>query len=408
MTVLVHKKALNVNRVGRTPSGRGGGRATRQAVSLNHTRHQEGRAICQAIFLDGPVPEWVELIPAGATIRGRDGRRFTNKSPQAVLDAFALNGADLPLDWEHSTELKAPAGDPAPAAAWIVELQVRDGGSIWGKIDWTEQGRQAVETKAYRYLSPVFLHDKSKNVIALLSAGLTNSPNLHLTALNRAHEEKFMDREALITLLGLAKTATDDEIKTALNRQTAAVGEAATKITALTAERDKAVGDLAKVTGELETAKAVNTSSTGIPPLTQYVPRADHELAINRATEAEGKLAGIEAAKVEAAKVAHTTSVDTAITEATKTGKIAPSSVEYYKSTCKTAEGLVEFQKFVSTAPAIVPPSGLDGTPVPGGAGAVAALTGAQKTVCRNLGLTEEDYLKSLNATQAQAQPQAE
>lgn len=131
----------------------------------------------------GHAPEWVELIPAGEVI-GRDGRRWVNNGPSAVLRAFQRNGADLPVDLEHATELKATKGEPAPAVGWVKELDIRDG-TIWGRVDWNRTGSQLIVTRQYRYLSPVIVYEKSSGlIVGLTSVGLTNRPNLHLGALN--------------------------------------------------------------------------------------------------------------------------------------------------------------------------------------------------------------------------------
>lgn len=47
-------------------------------------------------------PEWVHLIPAGI-FSGRDGRGPYLLDAQAVLDAFAAHGADLPIDYDHQS-----------------------------------------------------------------------------------------------------------------------------------------------------------------------------------------------------------------------------------------------------------------------------------------------------------------
>jgi len=133
------------------------------------------------------APEWVELVPAGEVI-GRDGRRWVNNNPFAVVQAFQRNGVDLPVDLEHATELKAPKGEAAPAVGWVQELREMDG-AIWGRVTWNRTGSQLIATRQYRYLSPVILYGKSNGVIAALSSvALTNRPNLHLQALNQHGE----------------------------------------------------------------------------------------------------------------------------------------------------------------------------------------------------------------------------
>ncbi len=135
---------------------------------------------------DGPPPDWVELVPAGPEVVGVDGRRWLNDRPDQIVTAFQQRRRPLVIDWEHATEHRAPQGLDAPAAGWVDRLEVR-AGAIWGHVQtWTARARQQLTTRAYRYLSPVFLFEKaSSRIVALTSAGLTNTPNLALVALNR-------------------------------------------------------------------------------------------------------------------------------------------------------------------------------------------------------------------------------
>jgi len=129
------------------------------------------------------APEWVELIPAGEVV-GRDGRRWTNHNPSAIIQAFESGGMDLPVDLEHATELKASKGEAAPAVGWVKALKAKEG-AIWGRVLWNETGRRLIVSRQYRYLSPVILYEKNSGGIAgLTSVALTNRPNLRLQALN--------------------------------------------------------------------------------------------------------------------------------------------------------------------------------------------------------------------------------
>jgi phage I-like protein len=266
---------------------------------------------------DGQAPEWICLIPAGDVI-GRDGRGWINDRPDLVLDAFASNAMDLPLDMEHATELKATQGDPAPAVGWIKELQNR-GGQIWGRVDWTETGRNAVESKAYRYVSPVIVFERaSKRVVALTSVGLTNRPNLFLQALNG--REEHMDLKKLLAALGLPETASFDE----------------------------ALAHMGKLKGDLATA--LNAT----PSLDKFVPRADHDAAIARALNAEQKLTALN-------QVAQEEKIDAAITKALAEGKITPATKDYHKAQCAQEGGLDRFAAYCQAAPVIGDPSAMDG-----------------------------------------------
>ncbi len=133
----------------------------------------------------GAVPEWVHLLPGGKFL-GSDGRGpYSLRSPEAVIAASMAAGR-LPMDENHSTQVASPQGRPAPARGWIVALQARPDG-IWGQVEWNEAGHALMSQKAYRNVSPVFCHDKDGTVTRLISAALTNSPNLkQLTSMNTA------------------------------------------------------------------------------------------------------------------------------------------------------------------------------------------------------------------------------
>src|ERR1700722_11160470 len=133
-------------------------------------------------------PEWIELLPPGE-FEGRDGRGpFRLSNPDRVIAATrALQmDAGLPIDYDHATDFGAPEGRPAPAAGWICDLEVR-GGAVWGRVEWTTRAQSSIVAREYWYVSPVFQFDPKDGVVTrLLRAGLTNNPNLHLTAIAAA------------------------------------------------------------------------------------------------------------------------------------------------------------------------------------------------------------------------------
>lgn len=321
------------------------------------------RALCQAFELDlsgATPPEWVQLLPAGPKVEGRDGRKFTVKDMAAIIAAFRANGADLPIDLEHATELKAPNGEPAPAAGWIRELEDRPDGTLWARVGWTPSGAKALEAppglmSEYRYLSPVLWHDKKGNVVAIDSAALVNKPNLRLQALNRAEaiEEKLMNPE-ILKLLGLPEDATDDQVLTAIKDRNA----------------------------QLETAKAANSAQ---PDLTKFVPRATFDEMETRACNAEAKLADKE-------KSALSARIDAAIKKGMAAKKISPATEDLYRSLCRTEDDLAKVEKFVETAPPVVSDTTIPGAPP---AGSTSQLDETSRAVCSQLGISEEDFAKT-------------
>ena len=171
-------------------------------------------AICDR-ELTGVAPDWVHLFPAGE-MTGRDGRRFNLANAQGVIDAFAQNAVDLPVDYEHQSDKPGIAQTgPVPAAGWIKELKA-DALGLWGRVEWTAQARELIADKAYRYLSPSFLYTKAGGVITRLKgAGLVHNPNLQLQAL--ASQEDVMSatdefKGAIASALGLPDDADESVV----------------------------------------------------------------------------------------------------------------------------------------------------------------------------------------------------
>jgi len=180
-----------------------------------------------ASAVNADAPEFVHLMPLGQ-IKGRDGRAWTLSSGQRLVDAFNARGIDLPIDFEHQSEMHQEARvGPVRAAGWIKELQVRADG-IWGRVEWTATARELIMSKAYRYLSPAIVHHKGDTeIVRLKRAGLVHHPNLTLTAL--ASEDYPVDTnepgksqapmplmQRLRKMLQLPDTATEDQIAEAV------------------------------------------------------------------------------------------------------------------------------------------------------------------------------------------------
>ena len=317
---------------------------------MNRTAAATFSALCSA--LPEGVPEWVELLPASRQVTGRDGRSWRLEDAAAVA-AASLNGSkDIPIDWEHSTEYKAPQGEPAPAAGWITELEIR-AGALWGRVEWTERGRASVASREYRYLSPVFQYEKqSRRIMRLLSAGLTNSPNFRMTALNQQGEGDAMDIKEILKALGLGSDATVEQAVTAVN--------------ALQQERDTA------------------RNRAESPSLEKFVPRADYDAALKRAKNAEEALNTQRAEALE-------TEIEGEIAAALEAGKITPATADYHRAQCRAEGGLDLFKKYVAAAPVIAADSGL-GKRRPDGSG--KALNADERKIAEMFGNSAEDLKK--------------
>lgn len=322
-----------------------------------HFARMKTNTLCQSValalcFEGAAVPDWVQLTPAGPMLIGRDGRKWTLSDPQAILTAFngsIRDGYDIPVDFEHATHLKGTAGEYAPAVGWLKEMEVRDG-ALWGRIEWNDTGRTAIASQAYRYISPGFhFNPQTLAVTRLVSAGLTNAPNFIMPALNREGQPSETDNmdPAVLQALGLTPTATAAEAVLAINRM-----------------KD-------------ERTIALNSAQTPDPTL--FVPKADHQLALNRITAFETT----EQTRRETEIIA---TVDAAIAA----GKVAPASKDYHLASCRAEGGLERFTSFVGASPVIAPAGQLDGKKP--ALTNPAALTAEELAVCRMFGQTPEEF----------------
>ncbi len=299
------------------------------------------------------LPDWLLLVPAGQ-FTGRDGRSWINSQPDKAVAYNRSLARDVVVDIEHASEIKAPKGEPAPAAGWIDQLEVRDG-AIWGHVAWNSAGTALLQGREYRYYSPAIIHDGGGRVLGLKSVGLTNQHNLvELPALN--HQQTMEDDMSLTPAirksLGLPDTATD--------------ADAVVAIEALKSEK----------------AVALNAQLTPAPD--KFVPRADYDLVVN---QREALQTSLNAQRQAAQEAEITVLVDKAVEDK----KIAPASRDYHVATCRQEGGIERFKQFLSVTPALVPDSGLDDKD-PGGK--QVALNSEQQKIAAMFGNTAEDIAK--------------
>lgn len=200
-------------------------------------------ALCASVALPASAgaPDWVHLLPAGE-IRTGDGRGpYRVRDADELLAASLEAGDRLAIDENHATDLAAPRGEPAPARGWIVELQAR-GDGIWGRVEWTGDGRQLVEGRAYRGLSPVIQHKSDGEITAILRASLVNRPNLR--GLATLHQENDMNPllEKLHATIGLPAATSEEAAIAAVTELAADRNNATTALQAALDPIAQAVG----------------------------------------------------------------------------------------------------------------------------------------------------------------------
>jgi phage I-like protein len=195
-----------------------------------------------------PTDGWVQLAPYGelaAPMRLPGGGEVTitqvldRESAEVIAEKFRASAAQpnfpgMLVDFDHFSH---DDDKSTRAAGWIEEVEARDDG-LWGRVKFSASGRAALEGGDYRLFSPVlgfaprdYREGEKVAPVVLLRGALTNDPRFKgmLPIANRdqslsAQENQnntTMDYKAkLLALLGLAATATDAEIESALTPAT--------------------------------------------------------------------------------------------------------------------------------------------------------------------------------------------
>ena len=310
-----------------------------------------------------PVPEWVQLCPAGELVEGRDGRSFKVESVEEVLEGteseMFFDIDHEAYSWDGSTEAKG----------WMQELvyleeadEERPAPGFWARVKWTSEGRELIKSGKFRGVSPTIRvrYETDENGYLVFpgtmvgfarAAALTNLPALEMTMLNRENtvelgakqrppgpiDESSEMNETLIALavkMGLGVDSTEKDLDHAF--------------TALTAERDEAKMELAELRRQVE------------------------------AKETERFAADVSNAF-----------------EAAKKGKMLPAEEEGFRALVSTREGLESFQAIMAARPERFADDGADDPKVEPGP-VKMQLTELQKSIADEKGLTHEEYAAAM------------
>jgi phage I-like protein len=98
-----------------------------------------------------------------------------------MVENFKNSGVDIVVDYEHQTL----TGEIAPASGWIAQGNLKtEEGNLLAKISWTEKAKGMIDGGEYRYLSPVYAPNTTRQQDGanigwtLHSVALTNKPFL--------------------------------------------------------------------------------------------------------------------------------------------------------------------------------------------------------------------------------------
>jgi phage I-like protein len=207
----------------------------------------------------GGGEEWVQLSPYGDFPHPKGIQRMNRVAAEGMANHFSRISSKLarlfagvPFYVGHpdlpGLENEYP---DTKAYGWVKGLEARDDG-LYGKVEWSEPGKQMLANAHYKFLSPYWFGEpigteKGKTVykpVELASVGLTNHPRIPVNPLaNEAEAEsadqqnKIMEQAVLIALLGLANEATEEQIKSKITGLVNSQNEAGTVRTSLTNEQ---------------------------------------------------------------------------------------------------------------------------------------------------------------------------
>jgi len=130
--------------------------------------------------IDGKLPSEIHIVPIGEW--KERGFRITAEDCQDIIRNFESFGIKLVIDYEHQSLNCMGNGAAAPAAGWIGKLELRENG-VWATdLEWTDDAKKYLESKQYRYISPVICfddrdpHTDSWIGCSVHSVALTNTP----------------------------------------------------------------------------------------------------------------------------------------------------------------------------------------------------------------------------------------
>lgn len=359
------------------------------------------------------VPEWVMLLPAGASVATHDERGPYVVGDRAQLIAASLQGGRIPLDENHSTDLAAPSGAPSPARGWIVEIQERPEGGLFGRVEWTAAGKALMADRAYRFISPVVAIGKKDNrVQRILRASLTNTPNLRdMVALNAEGADMNELLAQLRTILGLKDDA--DQAAVIAKVKSLCSGAAANAVLAPIAKAAGAKDDADAATVLQAVTTLAGAAKTVLAPIAKAAglkDDADATAVLNAVTAlAKGAPDAVVALQGELTRV--TTQLNTLQTEITteratafvdgaiKSGRVGVKPLRgHYIARHATDPAGVE--KEINAMPILGPSGALQTPPVRTENGEVQ-LNAEQENAARLLGIDPKAYAKTLAGEQA-------
>lgn len=367
-------------------------------MTTKSNRRKPINAAIAALSFTLSASKELQILPAGE-FRAIDGRPTDVKAWYIDADIAASIIAELSdrknrlvIDYEHQTLKSEQNGKPAPAAGWFKQLEWREGDGLYAiDVEWTDTATAHIEAKEYKYFSPVFSYDKKTGaVVQILLGAITNNPALDgmseaaVAAASRLlinTESLTMDIEELLERLrwmfNLPTLATAEDILGEVNKAVDLIKAEGAETTAATFNL---IGHLTAQHQSIATL----TAQVETPDPAKYVPVATMQ-------ELQTELAALRN-QVNADEVADL------VTAALSDGRLLPAQEGWAKGL--GTKNIADLKEYLKTAQ---PVAALTGTQTKGKEPIIenkdGDLTEAQLAVCTQMGVSPEDYKKTLQAS---------
>lgn len=322
------------------------------------------------------LPSRIELMPVGDVLLS-DGRGLvaTLEAPDEIISKSFLaasGGEVLVIDFDHGIDgLGEKSGR---AAGWITGMMA-EGNRIMATVEWTDEGRAALEGKSYRFISPVFRVDqKTKRVTHILRAALTNDPAIHDLKMVASKETTEEDGDMNPHLAKMAKALGLDEDADEATITAAVLASLAT------GSHAEVIMTAAGLTGALTEVAAtaiatkITASNISEPDPAKFVPM---EAFTDLTAKVAALTTGINGDKTERL-----------VTAAMESGKVSPAMENWAKD--YAAKDHVGFTTWLASQPIIVDGNELIPALRPTDDN---ALTSDERQICAAMGLSHDDYL---------------
>lgn len=189
---------------------------------------------------------------------------LTQDNLAKLADALNASDDEVLVDVDHKST-KSGNDKDTKAAGWLSRFVVDPIKGLFGKLRLTRHGRDLVDSREYRHLSPVFSLDEKGEPVKLRSVGMTNCPALEMNPIlnsepNQEIIKMEITKEELVQLIkdtvAAMNEAPAEEVKEEVKEETS---EETKEVENSCGKEDEEVKNEEVVEEKTETAEASET-----------------------------------------------------------------------------------------------------------------------------------------------------